>query len=319
MSKQNPDVRWDIQNLQDGNWHTVWTLKAESPKQAVAMYRRDHAEWAKGKKFRAKRVNPGAFARCVASVKKRGGAADPRAVCAAAGRAKYGQSEMTRRSVAGKKAAARRGNPSEAYRAGMADLRAAAARLGTVNLSPSIAQREEWRHAWGDYMKGWNAEKRRKNPPEAAMEAYEDFHGREPDEMVEVTKQVHYHKHLAGAGKLEKLEVISRQGQKVILSGFKGALLAFNEKRTQLFIEGGDQAVDLKQFGIWEVHEMEVLGDLTAVEYFTRKDHLGKDGGTAVYRHKFSKPYPELQYDVMNEQLIVSGGNYVILAEGIDR
>jgi hypothetical protein len=57
-------------------------------------------------------------------------------------------------------------NPSDAYRAGMADLRSAAARHGTVNLTPSIAQREEWRHAWGDYMKGWNAEKRQKgNPP----------------------------------------------------------------------------------------------------------------------------------------------------------
>ena len=136
-----------------------------------------------------------------------------------------------------------------------------------------------------------------------------------------VKKEIHYHRHLASAGKLEKLEVVSRPGYKVILSGFKGALLCFNEKRTQLYVEGGDQAVDLQQFGIepGEAHEMEVLGEVRAVEYFTTKDHLGSEGGTAIYRHKFEKPYPELQYDVRNEQLIFSGGKYVILPEGIDK
>ena len=64
---------------------------------------------------------------------------------------------------------------------------------------------------------------------------------------------------------------------------------------------------------------MEVLGEVRAVEYFTTKDHLGSEGGTAIYRHKFEKPYPELQYDVRNEQLIFSGGKYVILPEGIDK
>lgn len=219
----------------------------------------------------AGKANPGppgaAFQRCVKSVQERGGAYDPRAVCAAAGRKKYGAKTYQEMAAAGRKRAARK----------------------------------------------------RGNPPEAAVEAYEDFHGRQPDEMVEVTKQVHYHKHLAGAGKLEKLEVVSRRGDKVILSQFKGALLCFNEKRTQLFIEGGDQRPNLRDFGISSPHEMEVLGEVIAVEYFTRKDHLGRDGGTAIYRHKFSKPYPELQYDVVNEQLIFSGGNYVILAEGIDR
>jgi len=52
--------------------------------------------------------NPaGAFARCVKSVTAGGSAADPRAVCAAVGRRKYGQAEMTRRSIAGKKRARR--------------------------------------------------------------------------------------------------------------------------------------------------------------------------------------------------------------------
>lgn len=96
-------------------------------------------------------------------------------------------------------------------------------------------------------------------------------------------------------------------------------MLCFNEAGTQLYIEGGDQGVNLKEFSISTPHEMETLGDVLVVEYFTTKNHLGSDGGTAIYRHKFHKPYPELVYDVRNQQLVFSGGKYVILPEGIDR
>jgi hypothetical protein len=86
-----------------------------------------------------------------------------------------------------------------------------------------------------------------------------------------------------------------------------------------LYVEGGDQAVDLEEFGIETRHEYEVLGDVAVVEYFTTKDHLGSEGGTAIYRHKFEDPLPELQYDTMNKRLLFSGGGYIILPEGIDR
>lgn len=165
------------------------------------------------------------------------------------------------------------------------------------------------------------ARKSKGNPAGLAVEGYNEFHGRDSEETVTVTKQVHYHKHLSSAGELERLDVVSRQGIKVSLTGFGGALLAFNESKTQLFIEGGDQSVDLAQFGISpkRAHEYETLGDVTAVEYYTTKDHLGEEGGTAIYRHKFSKPYPELVYQTLNRQLIFSGGKYVILPEGIDK
>lgn len=159
------------------------------------------------------------------------------------------------------------------------------------------------------------------NPADTAALAYKGFHGRDTEEIVTVTKQVHYHKHLASCGKLERIDVVPLNGGKVLLTGFKGALLAFNEKRTQLFAEGGDQKVDLRQFGIApsNAHETETLGDVVAVEYFTTKDHLGSEGGTAVFRHKFSKPYPQLIYDVPNEQLFFSGGKYIVPDEGIDQ
>lgn len=167
------------------------------------------------------------------------------------------------------------------------------------------------------------AGKRRKakrgNPAEAAAEAYQDFHGRPSEETVTVKQEIHYHRHLAGIGKLEQLQVRADSGDLVTLTKFKGAILAMNEKRNQLFVEGGDQAVDLRQFGIPAEHEYEVLGEVVSVDYYTRKDHLGSDGGTAIYRHKFHAPRPSLVYDVVNKHLAFAGGSYTIPPEGIDQ
>ena len=60
--------------------------------------------------------NPGkpgaAFARCVTAVSAKGGAYDPRAVCAAAGRKKYGKAKFQRMAAAGKRRAARARKPN---------------------------------------------------------------------------------------------------------------------------------------------------------------------------------------------------------------
>jgi len=173
---------------------------------------------------------------------------------------------------------------------------------------------------WAEYVAefGYNRPNPKGNPAAEAAEASTEFHGRGPDELVPVKQTVHFHKHLAGAGKLEKLTVKSR-GFIVTLKGFKGALLAFNEQKTQLFIEGGDQSVDLKAFGVKVPHEVQTLGELVAIEYFTTKDHLGSDGGTATYHHRFHKPYPVLIYHSIDNRLSISGGSYDIKAEGIDK
>jgi hypothetical protein len=177
------------------------------------------------------------------------------------------------------------------------------------------------------------AKGKRKNPAQESLDAYKEFHGREADEIITVEEKIHFHRHLAGAGKLRKLVIqcVDKKA-KVTLSGFKGAVLAFNEKKNQLFVKGGDQSVDLKQFGISKPHELETLGKATLIDYETRKDHLGDEGGEAIYRHKFrttneyGKPvtvkvakYPDVIYRVLDEQLEFSGGSYEIRAEGIDK
>lgn len=180
-------------------------------------------------------------------------------------------------------------------------------------------------------------ERKRYNPADGAVAAYQDFHGRPSDETVTVSRKVHFHKHLAGAGQLRTLKVKTVDGDKIATLQFSRAkkdetILAFNEKKNQLFVEGGDQSVDLKAFGITKPHELETLGKVTLIDYHTTKDHLGNEGGTAVYRHKLRTTnqngqhvtvkvarYPDLIYRVRDEQLEFSGGSYEILAEGIDR
>jgi hypothetical protein len=299
------------------------------------------------------RKNSAAFDRCVRAVSKRKGVRSPGAVCAASER--------------------RRGlmNPSAAYRAGAAALRAGAARHGTVNLSPSLAQRDEWKHDWSQFMAGWNAAKKQRNPlplaaaqalegstlapyqkkaakeaaqlqkklglklnkgrrknprnpADAAAATYEGFHGRPSDEVVVIDTKIHEHKHVGALGELVALYVIPVDGRfEVKISGFgkgkHGAYLTMNENRTQLFIDGGDQRVKLSDFGISNpIHESEVLGELAAVDYYTIKDHLGSQGGEAVYNHKFKKSgRPFLVYDTRNGLLYVSGGKYTLPDEGI--
>jgi hypothetical protein len=160
--------------------------------------------------------------------------------------------------------------------------------------------------------------RRKRNPADGAAAAFEEFHGRPSEEVITVTRKVHFHGHLAALGKLEALHVETAEAEKVKLRGFKGAILCQNEKGTQLFIEGGDQRVDLNAFGLKVPHERQDLGCVRKIEYFTKKDHLGSEGGTAIFVHAFEKPYPHLIYDVSNEQLEFAGGRYVILPEGID-
>ena len=172
----------------------------------------------------------------------------------------------------------------------------------------------------------------RRNPASASAEVFEEFHGYAPSEVITVTKHIHHHEHLAAAGKLTHLDIwgVDEQGHR--LKGFKGALLAFNEAKNQLFIEGGDQSIDLKAFGIDSAHEFETLGKVTDIGYQTNKTHLGDEGGEAIYVHKFRSTNengrhvivriarePDLIYDVRNEQLLFSGGSYEILREGINK
>lgn len=291
------------------------------------------------------RTNPGRqtlFDRCVQAVEARGGAKDPKAVCAAAGRRKYGQAEMTRRAVAGKRKAARgrkRNIGSERRRPPHLRLGSPTTRCGTCSwFDPDHhacnmfgAYPVKATQMCDEYERGEPGTKM--NPADLAAAGFEEFHGYPSDEVVEVTERIHHHAHLSSAGKLGRLLIEPVKGRRFVeLKNFDGAILAFNEAKNQLFIVGGDQSVNLREFGITSPHEVETLGQVEKIGYLTRKDHLGTEGGTALYLHKFrttnehgrhvtikTTRRPDLIYYVLDERLVFSGGSYEIIPEGIDK
>ena len=257
-----------------------------------------------------KTLNPGqgSFARCVAAVSKRGGVDDPNAVCAASKRrTPEGAAELQRAAAKGRRRASRRNVVDPTMAAMLGD----------------------------EFMKiGAKLKKKAsRNPADAAAEMFQRFHGRPSGEVVEVNKPVHYHAHLAALGELEKLTVRANDGGLVDLEGFGEAMLCSNERGTQLYIEGGDQAVKLSAFGIGKpYHDVEDLGEAVKLWYFTTKDHLGEQGGEASYHHTLSEekktrmtywfgekraPKPRLLYDTLNQSLVFAGGEYTVEPEGI--
>jgi hypothetical protein len=256
---------------------------------------------------RRRRNSSGQFQRCVTAVKRSGSAYDPNAVCAA--------SERRRGLINSGLKKRKKRNPLPLV---------AAEALETQALTPY--QKKATRAAKGFQKKiglKLNRRKNPRNPAEQSAEVYEGFHGRPSTETIEITTRVHEHVHVAGLGELVALYIHGRRGT-VKVSGFetksgKPAFLTSNEKRTQLYIDGGDQWVNLDDFGIRNpIHESEVLGELVSIEYYTVKDHLGSEGGEAVYHHKFKKSCrPEILYDTRNGLLSLSGGDYTIEDEGI--
>lgn len=265
-----------------------------------------------------KRKNPGApgsaFKRCVKAVSEKGSAYDPNAVCASQGRKKYGAKKYAALARAGKKRKARE-NPAVEYKGHLIEPLPHGGYY--VSTMPRRGNNEYgWRYL--DSAKKWLDGKLKRNPADAAAAVYEEFHGMPSTRVTEVVERVHVHGHLAELGRLELLVVAGVDGYEHRISGFKGAMLCANETKDQLFIRGGDQKVNLDDFGISKPHEIETLGQVTEVQYFTDKKHLGSEGGRALYFHKH-KHGPDLIYRRRDKALEFSGGEYEIKAEGIDK
>ncbi len=282
-----------------------------------------------------------AFDRCVQSVAAKGGAYDPRAVCAAAGRAKYGQREMTRRSVAGKRRKAR-GNPESWQKIRGYEVEGSgytsrtlnnAKRFATLNGYDTITAYDHHGNTVRTIrVKLPKGKRNPRNPLDTAQSAYEGFHGEPSRKTIVVQEKRHFHTHVWALGPLVYLKVHlpsdrRKQGYKNTVDlefDYEGAhpvLVTANEKRNQMFFDGGDQSVDLKVFSVPpEPHETVVLGEVSDAWYFTTKKHLGKDGGTAIYKHKLGEEggeLPTLIYHTLEKRLSLAGGSYTIPNEGV--
>lgn len=280
-----------------------------------------------------KRNASGRFQRCVAAVSKRRGVVSPRGVCAAAGRKKYGAKKFAAMAAAGKRKAAKKNAGPKSWRKSVKALKK---RRGPGGNFPD-RQKQHYsktgetpmQHAMRKTKRGGSilpnrGRKRatRKNSLDAAKAVFVKFHGHRAEKILDITEKMHVHDHLSGIGDLVGMQILQPNGlAKVTLKFDDGSVLAQNEKRNQLFIRGGDQSVNLKDFRIaGPHHELEVLGQVIWISYFTRKDHLApEDGGEAVYRHRFGRKKPTLIYDTVNKKMELAGGGYDIPDEGIDK
>ena len=170
--------------------------------------------------------------------------------------------------------------------------------------------------------------RRRPNPdqaPDADLEAAaalsESFHGRPARKVKEVREQILEPDTLADLGRLTELHIIRADGRGRLIEFGRGVRLAGVPEEIegeivcrQVEIVGGDQEVDLADFGLADFGKRQViLGTVAKVCYFTKKRFDRFE--SAEYEHEFgeeSGEQPSLCYDTRNHLLYLAGGNYSI-------
>jgi hypothetical protein len=158
-----------------------------------------------------------------------------------------------------------------------------------------------------------------------AQELYQKFHGKPSTQTVEVEHKVIVREHLSQLGILNEMTLHLVTGDKVVLSfvneGPESIILAASPDGKQLYLEGGDQSLDLgklKLSGAQWVRDIMVIGILKKLQYRTRK---GFDDFELIdYYHRLgeeTKVEPVLVYDNLNETMLIAGGQYEIKDVGI--
>ena len=182
------------------------------------------------------------------------------------------------------------------------------------------------------------------NPESSSMDMYSSFHGRPSRETVEITETIHDHDNVAALGTCCGFLIVAGSKQFAIgLSGYtwspradgpgkkKGGFvktdpaaddvfLSSNEEGTQMFVDGGDQELDLSSLGITgreAEKEAVVIGDVAMVAYETEKEFDKFD--LIQYVHTLSEdskgPLPVLRYMRRNSKgarMFLDGGVYYI-------
>jgi hypothetical protein len=152
-----------------------------------------------------------------------------------------------------------------------------------------------------------------------AEEMSRKFHGREPNEIIEVTELEDYDPALTILGDL--LEIVVHNGKKEITITFPTddrPKLCCDADGRQMEIIGGDQSLELEDAP--EKGKFP-LGYATTIAYETDKHHLDdSEGEVCQYQHEFGEEggeLPMLVYDARNQKLELVGGDYTVEDVGI--
>lgn len=168
------------------------------------------------------------------------------------------------------------------------------------------------------------AKGRRHNPAEhdAAAALYEDFHQKSADSVTTFVEEELHRSDLAELGDLVSLVVATMSGYRATI-GFdvNPPKLCSSADRRQLYIKGGDQALDLGALHMsdpeWLRDDM-LIGVITKLTYRTEKGF--DDFRTTDYFHHLGEEngmQPFLRYDTLNRRLHITGGHYFVKHEGI--
>lgn len=178
-----------------------------------------------------------------------------------------------------------------------------------------------------------------------AEKLVELFHGRKKKAVIDFTENYQYREDLAELGKLIDIELKENDVTITFFDldedddGTINHLPTPNEERkmislcsepsgNQYYFERGDQEIDLgdKVFSylspVQKKKDYIPLGEIMAISYYTDKHHLSDEGqeeGT-IYRHELGEnggELPQLVYDKLNKKLMLIGGEYETMAEGI--
>jgi hypothetical protein len=209
-------------------------------------------------------------------------------------------------------------NPANSYGIPTAEFRA-------------MSARDAGRHLVGRHKSGTGefrpgARNPVRNPEPAAAALYETFHGSPSTETLEITQDIHYHGHLTVLGDLVELKVNTFTGKQATISFSAddpegSTKLCSNESGTQLYIEGGDQSLDLTGLGFNKAQSSKdhvAVGVLFELTYRAKKQF--QKFKLTDYYHGLGEETgyePILNFDTMNQSMTVSGGEYQVKAEGI--
>jgi hypothetical protein len=159
-----------------------------------------------------------------------------------------------------------------------------------------------------------------------AESLYEEFHGREPREILEIQRSANVRGEYTALGDLVELTIIAPNGDTVLMK-FKGdgVRLASSPEGEQLYLLGGNQDIsaNLNLFGADENKDVLDLGDAKQVVYEASKWQTNFD--PIEWKHDFGEEsgvrprafYQKALTPQDEPQIFFAGGNYKVKRPGI--
>lgn len=176
--------------------------------------------------------------------------------------------------------------------------------------------------------------RRKKNDGELddAELLYQEFHGRDPKEILKVQRSDASRKTYVACGPLlsigayapgvalptpahwDEYQGLCLDFRDGVTENYdlnkKGVMLAANTEGTQLYAIGGDQDLDgvLDDFDVDASKDLVALCEAAFIVYFDEKPHTRFQG--VEYMHKFDQPRPVIGYDRLKKEIFFVGGRY---------